>query len=236
MKRQISIILAAIMLFGTMITFAQKPFKGTISYSFSAKGNNDPDVAAQLASQKADITIMGNCTKTVVNATGLSVISISNGDTKTAVTIIDIPGMGKYYAEQDAKTIQSNFDKVKLDFNYTDETKTIAGYNCKKCNITLTDLETDEENIIVTWTTTELLAGENINFATYPGLKGFPMETEITQELETGGKLTIVQSATAVTANKKLKSADFTAPKDAKSLSEAPAEIRTALQQMLGIE
>lgn len=236
MKRQICLIIAAIMLFGTMITFAQKPFKGTISYSFSAKNNTDPTVAAQLASQKADITIMGNFTKTVVNATGIGVISISNGDNKTAVTVIDIPGMGKYYAEQDAKTVQSNFEKVKIDFNYTDEAKNIAGYNCKKCIVTITDLETSEENSIATWTTTELLTGENINFATYPGLKGFPMETEITQELATGDKLTIIQSASAVTFNKKLKAAAFTTPKDAKPLSEAPEEIRTALQQMLGID
>ncbi len=100
MKKQISLWLAVMMLFGTITMFAQKPFAGTIVFETSAEGTDDPNVAAQLADLKQEISIMGNNTKTVINQMGVGIINISNGDDKTAMTIIDIPGYGKYYIEK----------------------------------------------------------------------------------------------------------------------------------------
>ena len=160
MKKQISLWLAVIMLFGTITTFAQKPFAGTITFSWSAEGTDDPNITAQLAELSQEVILLGNSTKTVINQMGVRIINITNGDYKLVTTVIDIPGYGKYYVEQDENEVKKRFETTKMDFNYTEETKTIAGYNCKKVVLKTTDLETDEEDEAVLWVTSELMTGE----------------------------------------------------------------------------
>lgn len=218
------------MLFGTITTFAQKPFAGKITFETTAEGTNDPNVAAQLADMTKEIIIMGNNTKTVVNQMGVGVINITNGDYKMMTIVIDIPGYGKYFIEKDGPEIEKSFETVKMAYDYTAETKTISGYECKKVNITITNLETDEEASLVAWVTDALLTGDMVNFCTYPGLKGFPLSVEQKQEIN-GEMLTIIETATAVTPNKKVKSTDFLRPSDATDIKEAPDD----LKQMFGI-
>ena len=78
MKKQISLWLAVIMLFGTIATFAQKPFAGTITFAWSAEGTDDPNVAAQLAELSQEVILLGNNTKTVLNQMGVGIINITN--------------------------------------------------------------------------------------------------------------------------------------------------------------
>ncbi len=230
MKKQVSLWIAVIMLFGTMTMFAQKPFAGTIKFETTAEGSNDPNVVAQFADVSEEVVVMGNNTKTVMDQMGVGIIQISNGDYSLATTIIDIPGYGKYYIEQEAADVKKRFETVKMDFNYTDEAKTIAGYNCKKVNLTVTDLESDEESSVVLWVTSDLMTGDNINFSTYPGLKGYPLGVEIKQEVN-GEMLTIVQTASSITPSKKIKTSSFLRPSDATNIKDAPDDIK----QMLGI-
>ena len=49
MKKQISLWMTAILLFGTVVTFAQKPFAGIITFETIAEGTDDPNIAAQLS-------------------------------------------------------------------------------------------------------------------------------------------------------------------------------------------
>lgn len=231
MKKQISLWLAVIMLFGAIATFAQKPFAGTITFAWSAEGTDDPNVAAQLAELSQEVILLGNNTKTVLNQMGVGIINITNGDYKLVTTVIDIPGYGKYYVEQDENEVKKKFETSKMDFNYKDETKTIAGYNCKKVVVKVTDLETDEEDEIVLWVTDELMTGDYVNFSTYPGLKGYPLGIEMKKEID-GEEVTLVQKASAVTPSKKIKSTEFLRPSDAKDIKDAPAE----LKQMFGMD
>lgn len=231
MKKQISLWLAVIMLFGTITTFAQKPFAGTITFAWSAEGTDDPNIAAQLAELSQEVILLGNSTKTVLNQMGVGFINITNGDYKLVTTVIDIPGYGKYYIEQDEAEVKKKFETTKMDFNYTEESKTIAGYNCKKVVVKMTDLETDEEDQIVLWVTNDLLTGDNVNFSTYPGLKGYPLGIEVKKEID-GEEVTLVQKASAVTPSKKIKSTEFLRPSDAKDIKDAPAE----LKQMFGAD
>ena len=59
MKKQISLWMIAIMLFGVVTTFAQKPFAGTITFETIAEGTDDPNVAAQLAELSQEVIVMG---------------------------------------------------------------------------------------------------------------------------------------------------------------------------------
>ncbi len=192
---------------------------------------DDPNIAAQLEELSTEEIIMGNNTLSQSSQPGIDVIQITNGDYNLQTVVLDIPGYGKYYIERDAEAIKKGMETTKMDYKYTDETMTIAGYNCKKVLITVTDLESDEENTLVVWVTDDLLTGENINFAKYPGLKGYVLRSEIKREIS-GEELTIVVSAKTVTPNKKVKATMFLRPSDAKPISEAPED----LKKMLGLD
>jgi len=225
MKKQITLWMAVIMIFGAISTFAQKPFAGTITFETTAEGTDDPNVAAELAEMTQEVTIMGNNTKTVINQMGVGIINITNGDYKLATTIIEIPGYGKYYIEREEADIKKSLETTKQEFEYTSETREIAGYNCKKVIVKMTDLETDEEANITLWVTEDLMTGDDINFSNYPGLKGYPMRVEVTRDVN-GDELTIIQTAKTVTPNKKVKASNFLRPSDSTPIKDAPAELK----------
>lgn len=206
---------------------AQKPFAGNITFEMSAEGCSDPNIVAELAEQSMEYTVMDNNYRMEMNQ-GIDVITIANGTNKTYTVILGIPGYGKYYIQQDEAAIQKKMATTKFDYNYTDEEKTISGYKCKKVIMTATDLETDEEESAVLWVTNELGLGDDINFFEHPGLKGYPLSTEVKTEMN-GENVTIITSATKIVPNKKVKSTMFLLPSDAKDIKEAPDELKQML-------
>jgi len=216
------------MMVSSVCAFAQKPFAGNITFEMTAEGCSDPNVTAQLAEQTMEYIVMGNNYRMEMNQ-GIDIIIIANGTNKTLTTVLGIPGYGKYYIQQTEEDIQKKMSTTKIDYNYTEESKTIAGYNCKKVIMTATDLETDEEESVVLWVTSELGLGDDINFTDHPGLKGYPLSTETKTDIN-GETVTLVQTATKIVPNKKVKATQFLLPSDAKDFSEAPEE----LKQMLG--
>jgi hypothetical protein len=228
MKKQTRILMVIALMIWTLGAFAQKPFAGKITFEMSAEGTSDPNIAAQLSEQTVEYTVMGNCSRMEVSQ-GIDVITIANGNNKTYTVILGIPGYGKYYIQQTEEDLQKKLATTKYDFKYTEETKTVTGYNCKKVIVTVTDLETDEEITETLWVTTELGLGDDINFYEYPGLKGYVLSSEATKELN-GEKITIIQTATKIVPDKKVKATNFLMPSDAKPLEDAPEE----LKQMLG--
>lgn len=229
MKKQTRLFLIIAMMICTVGAFAQKPFAGNITFEMSAEGSTDPNIAAELAEQTMEYTVMGNSYRMDMNQ-GVDVTTIVNGNSKTYTVIIGIPGYGKYYIQKTEEDIQKKQSTTKYDYNYTDETKTISGYTCKKVIVTVTDLETDEEDSAVLWVTSELGLGDDINFADHPGLKGYPLSTEVKTELN-GENVTLITTATKIVPNKKVKATSFLLPSDAQDIKEAPDE----LKQMLGM-
>lgn len=229
MKRQIRFVALIAIMILSVSAFAQKQFAGTIIFETSVEGTDDPNITAQLAEMTQEFIVMGNNYRNNVNQ-GVDVITIGNGNNKTLTVIIGIPGYGNYYIQQTAEDIDKKMETTDMKFNYTGEMKTIAGYNCQKVIITATDKETDEEEQIIVYASTEIGLGDDINFATYPGLKGYPLCTESKTEIN-GDEVTIIQTATSVVPSKKIKPTAFLLPSDAKPIADAPAE----LKQMLGI-
>ena len=228
MKKQTRILMVIALMICTLGAFAQKPFAGKITFEMSAEGTSDPNIAAELAEQSLEYTVMGNNSRMEVSQ-GIDVITIANGNNKTYTIILGIPGYGKYYIQQTEEDLQKRLTTTKYDYNYTEETKTVSGYNCKKVVMTITDLETDETETSVLWVTSELGLGDDINFYERPGLKGYPLCMETEKELN-GEKVTLIQTATKIVPDKKVKATNFLMPSDAKPLEDAPEE----LKQMLG--
>ncbi len=228
MKKQARLLMIIAMMVSSVCAFAQKPFAGNITFEMTAEGCSDPNVTAQLAEQTMEYIVMGNNYRMEMNQ-GIDIIIIANGTNKTLTTVLGIPGYGKYYIQQTEEDIQKKMSTTKIDYNYMEESKTIAGYNCKKVIMTATDLETDEEESVTLWVTSELGLGDDINFTDHPGLKGYPLSTETKTDIN-GETVTLVQTATKIVPNKKVKATQFLLPSDAKDFSEAPEE----LKQMLG--
>lgn len=228
MKKQIRLLMVTAAMFLSVSTFAQKPFAGKIVFEMSAEGTDNPAIAAELAESTMEFIVMGNNYRMNMNQ-GIDIITIANGNNKTYTIILGIPGYGNYYIQQTAEDLEKKSSSVKTEYQYSDETREIAGYKCSKVIVTATDLETDEEQTAVLWVTNELGVGDDINFYDHPGLKGYPLRTEIKTDID-GENVTLCTTATSVTPDKKIKPTMFLLPSDAKSLKDAPDE----LKQMLG--
>ncbi len=220
--------MAVVMLGFVALVSAQKPFAGTIKFHSHIEGTEDPNILSQGESD-INIIIFGNYTKTVVSQEGLGVINITNGDAKSAVTILDIMGMGKYYIEMPAEKLQEAQKNAKYDYNKTGEKKMIAGYEAEKVEVTVTDLETDENKSFVVYVSSALNTGADINFMETPGLAGYPLRTEVKRDID-GTDITIVTEAVEVIPSKKIKMVDFMMPADAQDIHSNPQ-----LMKMLGM-
>ncbi|MCR4964752.1 MAG: DUF4412 domain-containing protein [Bacteroidales bacterium] len=230
MKKSISLFIFFALLCGVMTISAQKPFAGRIQFETSVEGTDDPNVVAAFAGVTTEYLVMGNNMKQETSQQGVGSTQITNGDYNISYTIIDISAfnMGKYYMELKGDELKERLAKRKYDYDYTQETKDIAGYKCTKVNCTVTDLESDDETVMVYWVTNDLNVGENINFFNAPGLKGFPLSTETIVETEEMN-FTLIQTATTVKADKKIKESAFFRPSDAVPFDEMPAEVKSAL-------
>ena len=225
--RKVRFLMVIVMMIFSVSLMAQKPFAGTITFEMSAEGCSDPNITAELAEQSMEYTVMGSNYRMEMSQ-GIDVITIANGTNKTYTVILGIPGYGKYYIQQDEAAVQKKLATTKFDYNYSDEEKTISGYKCKKVVVTATDLETDEEETAVLWVTNELGLGDDINFFEHPGLKGYPLSTEVKTEMN-GENVTLTTTATKIVPNKKVKSTMFLLPSDAKDIKEAPDELKQML-------
>lgn len=212
--------------------FAQKPFAGSITFENTAVGTDDPNFLSALAEQTQEYIVMGNNWRINANY-GFDLIQIFNGNSKTLSIVLDLPGYGKYFIKKTAEDLDKARANTKMDYEYTTETKTIAGYNCKKVIVKATDLETDEEESMTLWVTDELGLGDEINYAQYPGLKGYPLCTEAKTEYD-GAEITVISTATKVTPSKKVKATEFLLPSDAKDLKDAPEDLNELKKQLLG--
>jgi hypothetical protein len=161
------------------MTASAQGFKGIITYSMSYSGNID---AATMAQQPKVMTIslMGNVAKMSLAIGPVTIDVVTNGDKKESTTMIDMMGEKKYYKSTQAEIEADATKNGTPVIRYLDETKTIAGYVCKKAEYVTKD-EDDKETVTVVYYS-EALGGEAANFGgTFQGLKGFPMEYVITQ-------------------------------------------------------
>lgn len=202
-------------------TFAQKEKGYTVKSKVTVEGTTDPNVLSQIPS---DITeyLLGHRTKQISSPQeGVGITELVNGDAKEVYTIFDIVGLGKGYLRTTEVDMKELLSTREIKMNPTGEKKTIAGYECEKVEITLIDLETDDEAVVVVYVNKELCATDALNFKSYPGLEGYVMRTETEQNYE-GNTLKFIQEVYEVTPNKKIKSVDFLLPADAVDIMQSP--------------
>lgn len=161
--------------------FAQKKaktFNGTITYEISYLGEIDEASKAQLANQST-LYISGNKIRSEQSSpfyTVAQIMDISKGD---MIVLIDAMGM-KIAVKQTKEELEKKKAEAGVkepEINYIDETKTIAGYKCKKAEIK------SEEKIIEVYYTEDIAVPSGINeIQGFKGLKGILMEYTIEQQ------------------------------------------------------
>jgi GLPGLI family protein len=154
-------------------------FEGKIVYDINFDGSGLPPEALQMMKGAEVITYMTKDQRRVdINMPIQSTSAIMDEKSKSITTLMDIMGQ-KYMIKQSAEEWKKEEEKMpETSIKYTTETKTIAGYLCKKAEVTTISKEGKEETMNVYYT--EEIPAATLKQA-YKGLKGFPLEYSMKQ-------------------------------------------------------
>ena len=198
-----TVILISIM--GT--TTAQKAFEGTSIYEIEYEDlPEEMEGYEAMLPKETMMKIKGAKTKTEQNTGMGSTISIYDGDNETSTTLMNMMG-NKVAIKMNKEEMKAQKPEKEPEIIYTEESKEIAGYPCKKAKITYNE---DGETLTVFYT-------EEINAqkaqSQYEGLKGFPMQYEIFNQ-----GIKMIMTVKEVKAEK-VAASEFTTPKDYQTMT-----------------
>ena len=165
------------LLFGMIAVpaLAQKKLtEGTISYDIVINtGSQKPQAADFLDGATSTVYLKGTKSRTeMVSSLGTQATIIDGS--KNSITILKEYGEQKYLIQMtpaDYKEINSKYENV--SFTFSDDTKTIAGYKCKKAVGKLSD-----GTSFVVWYTPDLIPENNEFQYANKSLPGLAMEYE----------------------------------------------------------
>lgn len=174
MKRFFYVTAALILGFHTSSLAQKKLSEGTISYDIVINtSSNKPQAADFFDGATSTVYLKGNKSRTEMVSSLGTQSTIIDGS-KNAITILKEYGDQKYLINlTPANWKEANLKNEKVDFTFTDETKTILGYNCKKAVGKLADGTT-----FTVWYTTDLVPDNKDFQYVNRSLPGLAMEYE----------------------------------------------------------
>jgi len=205
MKKILSFMMVAAIIMGFATTAISKDFSGVITYKISYPGMEIDASMAAMMPKMATLSIKENMSKFEISMGQMGKqIQIIDGEAKTVTTVMDMMGQKFYYVEsEDEIMAEEGSGDVKVDIK--DETKEIAGYECTKAVVTVT--ESGEEMMFTVFFTEEIGSSSlNIDNPYFKEIPGAMLEFEI----DTGAG-TMKMEALSVD-KKKLSDADFEVP------------------------
>jgi GLPGLI family protein len=169
---------AALML--SAFTFAQK--EGSVTYVMTMEGL-PPEQASMMGDMETKIVFKDKKTYSEMNSMMMSYKTVS--DENGSLVLMDQMG-NKYFM----RTTKADMDKMSEGakdpkIEYTNETKTIAGQECKKAIVTNTGKEGEVKTDV--WYTEKIpyvsgaAGGKRGGGETFKGLKGMPLEFSLKQ-------------------------------------------------------
>ncbi len=180
MKRILSLVL--IITFGIVVLTSSTPkkkkvkmFKGTVSYTISYEGEAFTPLQISKMPKKLDVKMYGKMTSITI-ADGPAVITkINRPDDSVEIVLIDV-GLKK--AGITTKDTTSEEEKFTTTIDYSDDTKIIAGYKCKKAVVTFTpkDSVDAEEQTLAVFYSPEFDGTEINADGPYDGITGLLLE------------------------------------------------------------
>jgi len=116
-----------------------KPFEGVVTYKITYPDNNFSESQMAMFPKVMTITIKGDKAKSEIQTPMGTQVEITDYATKTKVGLINMMGQKYAIPETTEQIAEDMKDEPVPDVQLTDETKTIAGYTCKKAIITVND-------------------------------------------------------------------------------------------------
>ncbi|HXC03191.1 MAG TPA: DUF4412 domain-containing protein [Bacteroidia bacterium] len=179
--------LSAALLTTTLFAQAQKNFEGSMVFTMDISGEGLPPEAKQMM-EGSEMRIYMKAEKCRIDMKMAmqNTITLSDAKAKSSYVLMDMMGQKiKMITTPDLSTKQPD-----VTVKETTETKEIAGYKCKKAEVTAAN----QEPIIVYYT--EEIANNGFN-TQVKGIKGYPLQFETTQ-----GGMKISYTAKTVTKEK----------------------------------
>lgn len=168
--------LMVILLAGVISAFAQKTIsEGTIFYDISIQtGSKEPQMADAMDGATTTVYLKGSKSRTdMVNALG-NETNIQDSKTGNAVILKEYSGQKLMITLTKENWEEKNKAYNDIKFEFTNETKTIAGYVCKKAIATMAN----GKSFTVYYSPDIIVANKDYN-TTFKNLPGLPMEYEI---------------------------------------------------------
>jgi len=183
MKRTLNTVLllvVCLVIYSGQAKAGDKDFSGIIVYNISyGESEMDPQMMAMMP-KTMKMKIKGENSRTEINMGMGSTIVVFNGEDKSGFTLMDIMGQ-KYAMSMTAEELEKDIeDGPDVDIEVTDETKEIAGCNCKKAVVKLKDKGADDDAELIVFFTDELGSGMlNYNNSTFKDIEGVMLEYSI---------------------------------------------------------
>ncbi len=196
-------------------TTGDSNFEGTVTYTMTV---DNQQYAQYFAGSTVTVSIKGSKSKWSTNSMMYKRIEISDANSSDNPVKLVEAGGNKYQVKDTAKTEKDPVIK------YVDGSKVVAGYTCKKAQVTSTD-KTGQSITTDVYYTDKIVTSESKK-GKFKGLNGFPLEFSVSQQ---GMSITI--SATEV-KTESVSDNTFTIPKGYKLMTEA--EIRADMMKNMG--
>lgn len=201
----------------------KKSFKGTISYKISyPEGSIDESMKSMLP-KLLKVSFREGLVKTEINSAMGKQIEILNIEEKTTTSLLDIMGQ-KFSIKTATEEIQDELSKApKTQIIYTDETKEIVGYVCKKVIVKFKEKDSDKETEVIAYLADKFSnEGIYLDNPVFNDIKGILLEFEMISD-------EINMKFVATSINKKnIPEKEFAVPEDYKETT------KDELRNMLG--
>lgn len=188
-----------------------KPFQGKITFNIDFEGRElEPNEKAQMPSEIVTYYKDNFIRTDQVSPMG-TVASISNNETNESTVLFDMMGQ-KMAVKSTKKEYEESIKDLKYEVTYSDETKKILGYNCKKATVK----SDDGKEMTVFYTEDINVKNPNANNPAFKDIKGVALEyTQPTKDEELTLKLTAKE-----VKKSKIKKTMFTVPSGYKVITK----------------
>jgi GLPGLI family protein len=217
-------ILSALLVLIQSAAILAQPFEGKILFSIEFPGMNDPQTAAMLPKEAVSYFKAKKSRMEMNMMMGMKNVTISDASTGNSVVLMDM--MGQKYAIQNKsedtdKATKELESKAKVEI--TKETKTIAGYTCKKAILEFPSEKNPKENSKMTvWFTEDIEVDKGYIKGPMSKIKGSILEFSVNE-----GPMAMILSAKSV-VKEKVSDDKFITPEGYKSVTQEE------LQMMMG--
>lgn len=154
---------------------AGKPFDGVITYKISYPDSKFSEAQLNMFPKLMTVSIKGSKARTEMNVGGGTTVEIVDYMSKSKIALINMMGQKYAIKQTTAEIKKENEGQAVGTVNITNETKNIAGYNCKKAIVT-----TDDDGVKTTFEVwfTEEIGGKEANFDNpmYKNIPGVMLE------------------------------------------------------------